>query len=217
MAKTALLIGGTGLVGSALLRQLLDDPAYGRVIAFGRRAPQLQHPKLEAHVVDLGQPDSYKALLKGDVLFSSLGTTKAQAGSEAAQYEVDYTFQYRFAQAAAQAGVPTYVLVSSVGADAGSRWFYMRMKGELDDAVQLLGFPRVHVLRPGPLAGPRAQPRGMEKFSMALLRALNAIGLFKTYRPILDTQVAAAMRAYAARPENGNFVHEALELFEIKG
>lgn len=217
MAKTALLIGGTGLVGSALLRQLLDDPAYGRVIAFGRRAPQLQHPKLEAHVVDLGQPDSYKALLKGDVLFSSLGTTKAQAGSEAAQYEVDYTFQYRVAQAAAQAGVPTYVLVSSVGADAGSRWFYMRMKGELDDAVQLLGFPRVHVLRPGPLAGPRAQPRGMEKFSMALLRALNAIGLFKTYRPILDTQVAAAMRAYAARPENGNFVHEALELFEIKG
>jgi uncharacterized protein YbjT (DUF2867 family) len=214
MSKTALLIGATGLVGSALLRQLLDDPAYSRVVALGRRAPAVQHPKLQAHVVDLGAPDSYRALLQGDVLFSSLGTTKARAGSESAQYRVDYTFQHNVAQAAAQNGVPTYVLVSSVGADARSRWFYMRTKGELDLAVQQLGYARVHILRPGPLAGPRERPRAMERVSMGLLRALNAIGLFKTYRPILDTQVAQAMRTYAARPESGNFVHEAATLFQ---
>jgi uncharacterized protein YbjT (DUF2867 family) len=214
MSKTALLIGGTGLVGSALLRQLLDDPAYGKVVTLGRRLPARLHAKLQAHVVDLGQPDTYRDLLRGDVLFSTLGTTKAQAGSESAQYLVDYTFQHHVAQAAAQNGVPTYVLVSSVGADARSRWFYMRTKGELDLAVQQLGFARVHILRPGPLAGPRERPRAMERVSMGLLRALNAIGLFKTYRPILDTQVAEAMRVYAARPETGNFVHEAAELFQ---
>lgn len=215
MHKTALLIGGTGLVGSALLRQLLDDPAYQRVVTLGRRVPKLQHPKLEAHVVDLGQPETYRALLQGDVLFSTLGTTKAQAGSESAQYLVDYTFQFNVAQAAAQNGVPTYVLVSSTGADARSRWFYMRTKGELDLAVQALGFARVHILRPGPLAGPREVPRGLERFSMGLLRALNAVGLFKAYEPILDTQVAKAMRDYAARPETGAYIHEALELLRL--
>lgn len=215
MQKTALLIGGTGLVGSALLQQLLDDAAYQRVVALGRRLPKVQHPKLEAHVVDLGQPDTYRALLQGEVLYSTLGTTMAQAGSESAQYLVDYTFQYNVAQAAAQNGVPTYVLVSSTGANARSRWFYMRTKGELDMAVQQLGFARVHILRPGPLAGPREVPRGMERFSMGLLKALNAIGLFKTYQPILDTQVAHAMRHYAAQPGTGNYVHEALDLFRI--
>jgi len=82
--KTALMIGGTGLVGSQLLHQLLNDPRFDKVIAFGRRKTGQAHPKLEEHVVDFDAPESWASLVKGDVAFSSLGTTRKQAGSPAA-------------------------------------------------------------------------------------------------------------------------------------
>ena len=83
--KTALMIGATGLVGSQLLIQLLDDQRFGKVIAFGRRQTGRAHPKLEEQVIDFDAPESWSSLVRGDVAFSSLGTTQKQAGSQAAQ------------------------------------------------------------------------------------------------------------------------------------
>ena len=103
--KTAIIIGATGLVGGALLDQLLDDPAYSSVVIFVRRSTEKQHPKLVEHVIDFAEPDSWKDLVKGDVLFSALGTTRKQAGSVAAQRIVDYDYQFQFAKIAAANGV----------------------------------------------------------------------------------------------------------------
>lgn len=213
--KTAIVIGATGLVGRALVMQLLDDPHYHRVKVFARRSVGVQHPKLEEHRIDFAKVDAWKDQVKADVLFSALGTTRSQAGSTAAQYVVDYDYQFQFAKVAAANGVASYVLVSSVGADARSMLFYPKMKGELDRDVQQLGFPQVRILRPGPLHGPREQPRGGEGIGLKVIGALNVIGLFRKYRPISGEQVATVMRKVAEVSGSKNQILEPEDLFKL--
>lgn len=213
--KSALLIGATGLVGGALLGQLLEDPDYDRVTIFVRRSTGKAHPKLMEYLIDFGNPETWVPWVVGDVLFSALGTTRAQAGSTSAQRVVDYDYQYAFAQTAAANGVATYVLCSSVGANPSAGAAYMKMKGELDRDVALLPFERAHILRPGPLTGPREKPRFGEGAVVSILGAFNAIGLFMQYRPITGEQVAQVMRKVALRPGKPAIVHEPDDLFRI--
>jgi uncharacterized protein YbjT (DUF2867 family) len=210
---TALLIGASGLVGSQLLSQLCEDARFGKVIAFGRRALDRAHPKLEARVIDFAAPESWSSLVKGDVAFSSLGTTSSQAGSQEAQKKVDYDYQFAFAQAAAKNGVPAYVLISAASANAGSRMFYSRIKGELDRDVQALGFERVRILRPSLLGGDRKQARTGEKIGSALLGAVNALGIARKYREINADVVARAMINAALDPEKGTRIFTLDEVF----
>ncbi|MFT3753756.1 MAG: NAD(P)H-binding protein [Paludibacter sp.] len=153
--KKAIVIGGTGLVGTQLIKQLTEDSNYSEIISLVRRPSGVFHPKLNEQVIDFDQPDSWKALVTGDVLFSTLGTTIAQAKTKAAQYKVDFTYQYNVAQIAAANGVSSYVLISSAGADSKSKVFYTNMKGELEDGVKLLPFKVTSIIRPGQLAGER--------------------------------------------------------------
>lgn len=191
--RTAILLGSTGMVGSALLEQLLQSEEYTHIIAFVRKESLLKNPKLTEHVVDFNTPDSWASLVQGDVLFSCLGTTLAVAGSKANQFKVDYTYQYEMAKIAAQNNVKRFVLVSSAGADAKSGNFYLNMKGKLDDAVQLLPFETVNILRPGQLYGNRVQKRNMEKLALKLVFLINRVGILRKYRPIHASEVAKAM------------------------
>jgi len=206
------MIGGTGLVGSQLLGQLLSDARFDKVIAFGRKTTGQSHPKLDEQVIDFEAPGSWSSLVKGDVAFSSLGTTRKQAGSLAAQKKVDYDYQLAFAKAAARNGVRTYVLVSSSSADPGSKIFYTRIKGELDRDVQQLGFERVRIMRPSLLGG-RPQARGGEKLGSALLAAINALGIARKYREIPGSVVAKAMINAALAPGKGTRIFTLDELF----
>ncbi|MFZ4581165.1 MAG: NAD(P)H-binding protein [Paludibacter sp.] len=191
--KTAIILGATGMVGSALLKQLLDSPDYTSVIAFVRRASLAKHAKLTENVVDFNKPDSWAALVTGDILFSCLGTTLAVAGSKSNQFAVDYTYQYQMAKMAASNGVKSYVLVSSAGANANSGNFYLNMKGKLDAKVQKLDFQTINILRPGQLYGERNQKRNMEKMAISVMFFLNKMGLMRKYRPIHADEVAKAM------------------------
>ena len=207
------MVGGTGLVGAQLLGQLLDDTRFDKVIAFGRKKTGRSHPKLEEQVIDFDTPGSWSSQVKGDVAFSSLGTTRKQAGSLAAQKKVDYDYQLAFAKAAASNGVGTYVLVSSSSADPTSKIFYTRIKGELDRDVQQLGFERVRIMRPSLLGGDRPQARAGEKIGSALLGAVNALGIARKYREIPGSVVAKAMINAALDPEKGTRIYTLDELF----
>ncbi|AKU96699.1 Oxidoreductase [Labilithrix luteola] len=196
MRARAIVIGGTGLVGSQLLDQLQEDTRFEKVVSLVRRKSGREHPKLDEHVIDFRSKDSWSPLIEGsqgDVLFSTLGTTLRLAGSQAAQYEVDYTFQYRIAEQAAAAGVKRYVLVSSSGANWNSSLFYTRMKGELERDVEKLPFSRIRILRPGLLAGERAKRRPLEGVGQVVVSALKFLPGVRQYRPVPAKTVARAM------------------------
>ena len=210
---TALVIGSTGMVGRELIKQLCESSEFEQVISFVRRSSGFSHSKLKEHVVNFDQPESWKELLKGDVLFSCMGTTLAAAGSKASQYKVDYTYQYETARMAAENNVPVYVLVSSTGANANSALFYPKIKGQLDEAVQKLGFKSVQILRPGQLYGERQQKRSAELFAVKMMFAMNSLGIFKKYRPIHASEVAKAMISAAKRTGSNIFTLD--ELFKL--
>lgn len=212
----AVLIGATGLVGTQLLAQLLEDGRFTSVLALGRRAVGRTHPKLREPVVDFEAPAGWAGQVTGDVLFSALGTTLRTAGSREAQYRVDHTYQLQTAAAAARNGVPAYVLVSSANANPHSRIFYSRMKGELERDVAALGFARTRILRPGPLSGDRREYRRGEAWGLRVLGPLTPV-LPASLRPIpAATVVRAGLRA-ALAPEPGVRRYEAGHLFQLGG
>lgn len=211
--RTALVIGSTGMVGRELIKQLCESSEFEQVISFVRRSSGFSHSKLQEHVVNFDQPESWKELLKGDVLFSCMGTTLAAAGSKASQYKVDYTYQYETARMAAENNVPVYVLVSSTGANANSALFYPKIKGQLDEAALKLGFKSVQILRPGQLYGERQQKRSAELFAVKMMFAMNSLGIFKKYRPIHASEVAKAMISAAKRTGSNIFTLD--ELFKL--
>ena len=188
----ALVIGATGAIGKDLVEQLLLTDIFDRVDIFVRREVKISSAKLVVHVVDFEHPERWADKLTGDVLFSCLGTTIKAAGSQEAQWKVDYTYQFEAAKAARENGVPSYVLVSSVGADSKSKIFYTRMKGALDDAVQALGFPSCFILQPPSLIR-KGSDRFGEKVGIVALKAFNAIGLMRAYTPMPTEAVAGAM------------------------
>lgn len=199
----AILLGATGAVGRDLVRQLLQDDRFTELYLLVRRIPKgLSFPKLKIQVLDFDQPDQWPELPEADVLFSSLGTTRRDAGSQAAQYRVDYGYQYEVARRAAARGVPHYVLVSSWGATPKARSFYSRMKGELEEAVQALPFRRISILRPPLLLRP-GSTRGGERLAAAVLRGLGALGLLRAFRPMPTSVVARCMHALSTSQHSG--------------
>ena len=198
----AIVIGATGAVGKELVRALLDDAHYTEVSVFVRRDPGVTHPKLTAHVINFEQPDTWRALVTGDVLFSALGTSLKQAGSKEAQRRIDYDYQHMFAEAAHANGVPHLVLLSSLGADSRSSIFYLRLKGELDDAVQRLGFDTVHIVRPPSLIRPEAKRLG-ETAVVKILQGLNAVGIAKNLAPMSVDTVARCMMEIGTENHGG--------------
>lgn len=196
--KKAIVIGSTGMVGKELVKKLIENEHYSEIISLVRRPSGIKSPKLDEHIIDFDRPDTWKDLVKGDVLFSALGTTIAKAKSKEEQFKVDFTYQYNVAKIAVENGATSYVLVSSAGANANSKAFYMNTKGKLDEAVQGLPFEYINILRPGQLHGKRTEKRLGEKVGLSVMYSLNKIGLLKRYKPIKGQKVAKAM-IHAAR------------------
>ena len=203
----AVLIGATGAVGKDLLQALLEDARYTEVVAFARRALGVQHEKLREHTIDFDAPATWQELVKGDVLFSTLGTSLKQAGSKEAQRHIDYDYQLTFAKAARANGVKSLVLLSSIGANSKSSIFYLRLKGELDDAVRGLGFDSLSIVRPPSLIRAKSKRFG-ETASVKFLQAANAIGLAKRLAPMETAVVARSMAALGLDSASGTRIIE---------
>ena len=208
----ALIIGATGATGKDLLAKLLEDEAFSEIHSFVRKPMSISHPKLHAHVIDFDTPEAWADLLHGDVAFSCLGTTLAVAGSKEAQWRVDYDYQYAFAQQCKANGVPTFVLVSAAMANAQSKVFYNRMKGQLEDAVKALEFKRLIIFQPSILIRSNSD-RGAENFSVKAIHFLNKIGLFKRYRPMPTNVLAQRMRREVATATEGVHTFTLDEIF----
>lgn len=192
--KTAIVIGATGLVGSFITLNLLDDIRYEKVKVFVRNSLGIKHPKLEENIVNFDKLDEWKNKLTGDELFSTLGTTIKKAGSKENQYKIDFTYQYGVAKAAVANKVKSYFLVSSLGANYKSGNFYLRMKGNLDEKVQQLDFGMIRIFRPSILVGLRSEKRLAESLGIKIAGIVTSIiPALKKYKPIYASKVAEAI------------------------
>ncbi len=197
------------MVGGYCLQYLLAHEAYDKVVVFSRRPLKISHPKLEEHVIDFEKLGKYQHLFKGDDLFMCLGTTMAKAGSKAAFYAVDFTYPYQIALLAIENGVNQLLLVSSVGADPESIFFYSRVKGDLEVAVKKLPFWAIHIFQPSVLLGERNENRWGEQLAGRLARGFDYLtnGLLTKYRPVEAEVVAQAMVSAAQGLKPGTFVY----------
>jgi uncharacterized protein YbjT (DUF2867 family) len=212
--RTAILIGATGLIGSYVLQNLLAEERYQRVKVFGRKKMDVSHPKLEQHIIDFDNPQSWSALINGDDVFCCLGTTIRTAGSQEAFRKVDLEYPLSFGKAAAANGVSQYLLISSLGADDKSSNFYLRTKGEIEHLLQELKFSSFIALRPSMLLGPRKEFRAGElvgKFFMRVFFFL-FLGTLKKYRAIHAATVAKAMVRLALSGSTGYRVFQSDEI-----
>jgi uncharacterized protein YbjT (DUF2867 family) len=192
MGQTAILIGATGLVGSEILNYALNDARFSKIKVFVRRSTGISDPKLEEFIIDFEKLGEWRHEIKGDVLFSALGTTLKQVGTREAQRIVDYDYQLRVAQAAKLNGVINYVLVSAPNADPKSNLAYTKMKGDLERDVMKLSFPKITIIRPGILKGPRAHKRLVEYNLGVVLSIFPTIPGLESIKPVSGKLVAHA-------------------------
>lgn len=206
--KTAVVTGASGLVGTALMEQLLTHPEIRKIISLVRTLSNRTHEKLEERIIDFDQLPDNLAGLEANCAFCCLGTTLRTAGSKKRQYEIDHDYVVRFAEACSNADVPVFAVVSSIGASANSKSFYLRTKGEMERDCTVLGFPKIVLMRPSLLLGNRASRRFSEKAITVVMKGLAflMVGRFRKYRGIHVERVATRMISEVLRPENGGIL-----------
>lgn len=203
--KTALIVGATGLIGGHLTRKIVNDPSYSTIKVLARKPLDFQHPKLEQIVVDFDKLDA--SLIKADDVFCCLGTTMKQAGSKEAFYKVDFTYPFEVAKAALKNGARQYLIVTAMGADAKSMFYYNRVKGEIENALTDLNYSTLLIFHPSLLLGERKDYRAGESFATVVMRALDFITPLK-YKAIKGETVANAMLTYAQKGIKGTQIIE---------
>lgn len=210
----ALIIGATGATGKDLVNVLLKDAAYTKVIIFVRRTTGITHTKLVEVITDFDKLENISEQIKGDVLFSCLGTTLKAAGSKEKQRHIDYEIPVMFADIAKRNGVTKTVLLSAYGASATSNVFYSRLKGELEEKIERLSFGQYIIFRPGLLLR-KDTDRVVELVSAAVLKFLNAVGLIRKFKPLPTSTLAEKLAKAPKILSNGKHVIILNKIFDF--
>lgn len=192
--RVAVLAGATGLVGSHLLQLLIKSPRYKKVISFVRTSSGIHHEKLDERVISF---DTMKLLPHEEVddVFCCLGTTIKKAGTKENFKRVDFDYPLELAKVCKGHGAEQYLVISAIGASEDSRFFYSRVKGEVEQELKKLHFKRLHIFRPSLLVGDRKEFRLGEKTGEIFSRMIRPvmIGKWRKYRSISAEQVAFGM------------------------
>jgi uncharacterized protein YbjT (DUF2867 family) len=206
--QTAVVLGATGLIGSSLVEQLLNDDEFLRVRVLVRKPISIQHPKLEVFITDFSDYDIYrKNLGTGDCIFSCIGTTNANVNGDKLLYRsIDFDIPVNAARFGKEAGFNQFLLVSAIGADAASRFFYTRLKGEVEETIAGYKFKSFHVFRPSFLAGRKQNERTGEVVLTTLFRVLSFL-IPSNYKAIHAATVAKAMMTAAKQRKEGLSVY----------
>jgi uncharacterized protein YbjT (DUF2867 family) len=194
--RTALIVGATGLIGGYCLDTLCDDPTYTEIIALARKPLLKTHRKLQTIVTKFDKNLEYElSNIQADDVFCCLGTTIKKAGSQQAFKAVDYTLVVTVAELMRKQGAEQFVVISAMGADKDSKVFYNRVKGELEKALEELGYSCLRIIRPSLLLGQRQEFRLGEKIGVLLTPVLKPLmmGSLKKYRPVQAESVARFM------------------------
>ena len=197
MKKKAIVAGATGLVGGFCVKELLQNDAYSQVIILVRKPLDWKHPKLKQIVVDFDRLEKIAGQLKAQDIFSCLGTTRKKSPSQEAYRKIEFEYAFKLARITSRQKAEKFLFVSTMGADADTGAFYLKLKGEVEEAVSALPFKAVHLFRPSFITGEkgRKERRPLDALLETVLNALGFlfIGPFQKYHPIPAQTIAKAM------------------------
>lgn len=215
--KIALILGATGLTGKSCLEALLASVEYSQVLALTRRPLNVTHARLRNLVVDFDDLGPFESQIKADDIFCALGTTIRHAGSKEAFRKIDYTYPLSVAQIAVKNGARQFILVSAVGANADSSVFYLKVKGDLENALAALPFKSQLFFRPAMLDGKREERRLREELGVIFSRAIAFIlvGKWRKYRAVKTTDLAKAMCIAANKNLTGVHRFDSSQITEL--
>ena len=196
MAKSAIVLGATGLTGNSVLKLLLDDERYSRVMVFGRNSCNIKHPKLEEYIIDLFELEHYASKFKADEVYCCIGTTKAKTSNKDMYVKIDYGIPVAAAKLCKANGIETFVVISALGAKKKSKIFYNRIKGKMEADVLEEHIANTYILQPSLITGGRDEFRFGEYvlgMVMTIFKPILRIGELKRYRPIHPETLAKCM------------------------
>jgi uncharacterized protein YbjT (DUF2867 family) len=199
--QRALVIGGTGLVGSHLVEQLDADKHFDAIYALSRR-PCATHSRIINIVTDLDAVTGQEEFFDVDVVFCAIGSTIKKAGSQAEFRRIDYELPMHIARLAKARGARKFVLVSSIGVTPDSKYFYLQVKYALERDLAALGFEQLSILQPSLIMGDRKEFRFGELISRVLMKYLNSLTPAR-YRGVHARSIAASMIKEACNAESG--------------
>ena len=193
--KTALVFGSSGLVGGHLLNQLIQNDNYNKIKIFVRSEPKNHNPKIEIIKTDFNNLENHKEDIKGDDCFFCIGTTKQNSPDKNEYRRVELDIPKKIAQIAKSNSVNSFVFVSSGYADPKSSGDYLKFKGEVEEELKRLNFPKLGIMRPSFLLGDRKEKRVGEKIGIFVFKLLSPLflGPLKKMKPIHSETVAKAM------------------------
>jgi uncharacterized protein YbjT (DUF2867 family) len=212
----ALLIGASGLIGRQILNKLLEDNFYSEVEIRVRKSLGIKHTKLKETLTDFSEINSLKEIDANHV-FCCLGTTIKKAKSKEQFRKVDFEYVVNLAKSAEESNTSKFLVISSIGANYKSGNFYLRTKGEMEEALKKINIPTINIFRPSLLVGKRTEYRFgevMGKFFMGIF-GIFLFGRFKKYRSIKDFVVANAMIRLAKSEKTGISIFESDQIQEL--
>ena len=218
MKSTAILLGATGLIGGHILDALKSDASFDTIKVIVRRPFKDNHPKVKVEMIDFEDANQFESAMQGaDVTFSAIGTTQKKVKVDKKKYrKIDFDITVNAAKFSAKSGAKHFLVVSSVGADSNKKGFYLKLKGEVEDALRDLakkedGLDSLSIFRPSLLLGERSETRIAESILQFLSKALSFL-FPKNMKPIKGKAVAQAMLEAAKLNKNGVEVYHYQEM-----
>jgi len=193
--KTAIILGATGLTGSLLLSRLIEDASYSTIKLFSRRPSGNPSPKIKEFIGDMLHLEQFRNDFTADVVFCCVGTTSAKTKERTIYKAIDFGIPFAAAKLAKENSIPTFLVISSMGANSKSRIFYSRTKGEMEQAVLDQRIPHTYIIRPSLILGDRSESRMAENAGAFIMKTVSTlmVGKLKKYRAIEADRIAAAM------------------------
>lgn len=212
---TALMVGATGFVGNLLLRRLLADQNFGEITVYGRRQLSVSHSKLTVRTIDFDTLSHRTDFEPADLAFCCLGTTMKKAGSKEAFHKVDFEYVVNFAHECSRAGVKHFFLISAMGADASSMFYYNEVKGQAEEAIEKLNFESIHFVRPSLLLGDREEFRLGEKVGQFFNKVFKPL-IPLSYQGVQGEQLAVFMHQKGteavSKNQKGTLIHSSADI-----
>ncbi|HEY0669401.1 MAG TPA: NAD-dependent epimerase/dehydratase family protein [Sphingobacteriaceae bacterium] len=218
MPGKAIVLGASGLIGSNLVRVLIRDKIFDEVILLVRKKLDISSSIVRQKIINFDLIEEYQDELYGNVIFSCLGTTRSQVADYQEYRNIDVNYPKKIAEVAAKHGVEQFHVISSMGANKNSFSSYLKLKGELEEALKNIPFKSLHIYRPSFITGERVKKRISDYIVTPLMKFINPVlsGSLKKYRSIEASVIANAMIKKASENLTGIFIYESDQIQDIK-